>query len=167
MRSLTITLCIAALAAFAPSVSAIGDTVPAPLLPDREWAMIRQIAANYSLSEDKTWLLAAIRCHENGRAGKEFGVGEEKDHIAHRYRDGFKSFYVQGSWAAGTINRNYRGNIQSFARRYCPSDAHNWSASVSRLVKTLRRQYDNRLPGLAYGKRKVPFLRRGLECTNQ
>jgi len=129
--------------------------------------MIRQIAANYNLSEDNTWLLAAIRCHENGRAGKEFGIGEESNHVAHRYRDGFKSFYVQGSWAAGTINRNFRGSIASFARRYCPSDAANWSASVATLVKALRRQHGNRLPGQAYAKRRVPFLRRGLECLDQ
>ena len=66
--------------------------------------MIRQIAANYDLDEEATWLLAAIRRHENGRPGLEFGVGGPMNsgHRAHRYRDGVKSFYVQGYWAAGT-----------------------------------------------------------------
>ena len=47
----------------------------ASLLPAHEWRMIRQIAADYRLNEDETWLLAAIRRLENGRPGLEFGVG--------------------------------------------------------------------------------------------
>ena len=65
-----------------------------PIIPASEWKMIRQIAVNYDLSDEATWLLAAIRRHENGRPGLEFGVGGPMDsgHKAHRYRDGVKSF---------------------------------------------------------------------------
>ena len=45
------------------------------LVPSHEWVKIRQVAVNYDLSEDATWLLAAIRRHENGRPGLEFGIG--------------------------------------------------------------------------------------------
>ena len=139
------------------------------ILPDREWAMIRQIAANYELSEDETWLLAAIRRHENGRPGLEFGVGGRvfNTHVAHRYRDGFKSFYVQGSWAAGTIRRHYRGDIGAFSRRYCPEGPRVWAAGVSALVNQLKAENEGRLPGEAYPKRNVPFLRKGSECANE
>ena len=50
-----------------------------PLIPTSEWKMIRQIAVNYDLSDEATWLLAAIRRHENGRPGLEFGVGGPMD----------------------------------------------------------------------------------------
>ena len=139
-----------------------------PRLPAREWAMIRQIAANYDLSEERTWLLAAIRCHENGRPGLEFGVGGRvfSTHVAHRYQDGFKSFYVQGSWAAGTIVRHYDGDLYKFARRYCPEAPRSWATSVRALLARLRRDYGGKLPGEAYPKRPVPFLKRGYEADN-
>lgn len=127
--------------------------------------MIRQIAANYDLSEEKTWLLAAIRCQENGRPGLEFGVGGRmsNNHIAHRYQDGFKSFYVQGSWAAGTIARHYRGDVRAFGLRYCPEDSQQWSNGVIALMNRLRSENGGKLPGEAYPKRNVPFLRLGSE----
>ena len=110
------------------------------LIPAAEWRMIRQIAVNYDLDEDSTWLLAAIRRHENGRPGLEFGIGGPMNsgHRAHRYRDGVKSFYVQGYWAAGTVRKHYRGDIAAFGRRYNPANAAKWSASVSSLVARLK-----------------------------
>lgn len=146
--------------------SVFGSTADEPMLPAREWAMIRQIAANYDLSDEQTWLLAAIRCHENGRPGLEFGVGGRvfSTHVAHRYQDGFKSFYVQGSWAAGTIVRNYDGDLDKFARRYCPEGPRVWATSVRALVAQLRRDCGGKLPGEACPKRPVPFLKRGAEA---
>ena len=44
-------------------------------LPTQEWTMLRKVAADYKLSNDETWLLAAIRLVENGRPGLEFGIG--------------------------------------------------------------------------------------------
>ena len=148
--------------------AALGSPADEPMLPDREWAMIRQIAANYDLSDEQTWLLAAIRCHENGRPGLEFGVGGRvfSTHVAHRYQDGFKSFYVQGSWAAGTIVRHYNGNLDKFARRYCPEGPRIWATSVRALVAQLKNDHDGKLPGEAYPKRPVPFLKRGAEADD-
>lgn len=143
----------------------LAAAAPAQLLPAREWAMIRQIAANYSLTEEQTWLMAAIRCQENGRPGLEFGIGGRVfgNHIAHRYQDGFKSFYVQGSWAAGTIVKHYRGDVWAFGRRYCPEGPCQWSTGVISLLARLKAENHDQLPGEAYPKRVVPFLRRGSE----
>ena len=128
-----------------------------PLIPASEWRMIRQIAVNYGLDDESTWLLAAIRRHENGRAGLEFGVGGPMDsgHRAHRYRDGVKSFYVQGYWAAGTIRRHYRGDVAAFGRRYNPSNAEKWAMSVKSLIKRLKADNGNALPGTKPQKRVI------------
>lgn len=143
---------LAAFALFAGIAAAARHLVPA-----HEWRMIRQIAANYDLDDESTWLLAAIRRHENGRPGLEFGVGGPMNsgHQAHRHRDGVKSFYVQGSWAAGTIKKHYRGNVSSFGRRYNPVNAAKWSRSVMSLTARLKAENGYRLPGERPAKRKV------------
>jgi len=130
-----------------------------PLLPAREWAMIRQIAVNYDLDTESTWLLAAIRRHENGRPGLEFGIGGPMNsgHPSHRYQDGFKSFYVQGSWAAGTVRNNYKGDIFAFAKRYCPGGWQKWAGSVTRVVSRLKVENNFRLPGKKPPKRPTDF----------
>ena len=117
-------------------------------LPAREWAMLRQVAAEYGLSAEQTWLLAAIRLHENGRPGLEFGVGGAMDsgHQAHRCRDGVKSFRIQCAWAAGTIRRRYTGDLAAFARRYNPSNAAQWAKSVRQIVAQLKHRHDGVLP---------------------
>jgi hypothetical protein len=137
--------------------SAIHAAGKPPLIPAAEWRMIRQIAVNYDLDEDATWLLAAIRRHENGRPGLEFGIGGPMNsgHRAHRYRDGVKSFYVQGYWAAGTVRKHYRGDIAAFGRRYNPANAAQWSASVSSLVARLKSENGNTLPGIKPAKRTI------------
>lgn len=130
-----------------------------PLIPEREWAMIRQLQANYDLTTEQTWLLAAIRRHENGRPGLEFGIGGpmKSGHPSHRYRDGFKSFYVQGAWAAGTIKNNYKGDIVAFGKRYCPGAPIHWANSVAKLMAMLKRENNNRLPGEKQPKRNISF----------
>lgn len=130
---------------------------PAPLIPASEWKMIRQIAVNYDLSDDATWLLAAVRRHENGRPGLEFGVGGPMNsgHKAHRYRDGVKSFYVQGYWAAGTIRKHYTGDVAAFGRRYNPANAPKWSASVTSLIRRLKAENNSQLPGAKPEKRVI------------
>lgn len=127
------------------------------LVPKDEWRMIRQIAANYDLSDEQTWLLAAIRRHENGRPGLEFGVGGpmKSGHRAHRYRDGVKSFYVQGSWAAGTVRRHFTGDYAAFGRRYNPRNAAKWTASVRSLVARLKAENGYALPGAKPPKRAL------------
>ena len=162
IRRLAITAALAATLGAAsscfPSEQA-GAAKRAPLLPEREWAMIRQIAVNYDLDNESTWLLAAIRRHENGRPGLEFGIGGPMDsgHPSHRYRDGFKSFYVQGSWAAGTVKNNYNGDIYAFGKRYCPGGWKKWAESVTKLVARLKVENRYRLPGKRPPKREVNF----------
>lgn len=133
--------------------------VKKPVLSAREWAMVRQIAVNYELNEEQTWLLAAIRRHENGRPGLEFGIGGPMDsgHPSHRYRDGFKSFYVQGSWAAGTVKSHYTGDVAEFAKRYCPGGAKHWAKCISSILVRLKSENRYRLPGVRPPKRNIDF----------
>ena len=144
---------------FAALLAVAGQAAAKSLIPAREWAMIRQLQANYELTTEQTWLLAAIRRHENGRAGLEFGVGGPMNsgHPAHRYRDGFKSFYVQGAWAAGTVKKNYNGDIMAFAKRYCPASPTKWANGVSILMARLKRENNARLPGEKQPKRNISF----------
>lgn len=129
----------------------------AALIPAHEWAMIRQVAVNYDLTDEQTWLLAAIRRHENGRPGLEFGVGGPMNsgHRAHRYQDGVKSFYVQAMWAAGTIKRHYTGDLTAFGKRYNPPYPKKWSDGVSSLIGRLKSENGYRLPGVRPAKRKL------------
>lgn len=103
--------------------------------------MLREIAADYRLSDEETWLLAAIRIHENGRPGLEFGIGGPMNsgHKAHRYRDGVKSFRIQCSWAAGTIKKRYTGDLGAFGKRYNPPNAAKWTKSVSQIITRIRK----------------------------
>ena len=133
------------------------ETPKKQLIPASEWKMIRQIAVNYDLSDEATWLLAAIRRHENGRPGLEFGVGGPMDsgHKAHRYRDGVKSFYVQAMWAAGTVRNHYRGDLAAFGRRYNPPGAAKWTAGVTSLIARLKAENGGKLPGAKPAKRPI------------
>ena len=79
----------------------------------------------------------------------------DSGHRAHRYRDGVKSFYVQGYWAAGTVRKHYRGDVAAFGRRYNPANAAKWSASVSSLIARLKAENINRLPGRKPAKREI------------
>ena len=122
--------------------------------------MIRQIAVNCNLDEESTWLLAAIRRFENGRPGLEFGVGGPmySGHKAHRHRDGVKSFYVQGYWAAGTIRKHYRGNVAAFGRRYNPVNAAKWTVSVKTIIRRLKAENAWKLPGKRPTKTNINLL---------
>ena len=122
--------------------------VAAETLPTHEWAMLREVAAQYELSTEATWLLAAIRLHENGRPGLEFGVGGPMNsgHKAHRYRDGVNSFRVQCAWAAGTIKKRYTGDLAAFGKRYNPYHAASWTRNVSAIIARLKRRHNGALP---------------------
>lgn len=140
-------------------VAGLLPEVRAALIPAREWAMIRQVAVNYDLTDEQTWLLAAIRRHENGRPGLEFGVGGPMNsgHRAHRYQDGTKSFYIQAMWAAGTIKRHYTGDLVAFGRRYNPPYPKHWSDGVASLIVRLKAENGSRLPGAKPAKRPISF----------
>lgn len=138
---------------------AFSETARAALLPAQEWARIREVAVNYDLDEESTWLLAAIRRQENGRPGLEFGVGGPMNsrHRAHRYQDGVKSFYIQAMWAAGTVKKHYRGDLLAFGKRYNPPTPQKWADSVSSIIRRLKAENNNRLPGVKPAKRKIAF----------
>ena len=133
--------------------------VRAALIPAHEWKMIREVAVNYDLDEERTWLLAAIRRHENGRPGLEFGVGGPMNsgHRAHRDQDGGKSFYVQAMWAAGTVKKHYTGDLVAFGKRYNPPYPKKWSDGVASLIRRLKAENGNKLPGVRPAKRKIAF----------
>ena len=133
--------------------------VRAALIPAHEWKMIREVAVNYDLDEERTWLLAAIRRHENGRPGLEFGVGGPMNsgHRAHRYQDGVKSFYVQAMWAAGTVKKHYTGDLVAFGKRYNPPYPKKWSDGVASLIRRPKAENGNTLPGVRPAKRKIAF----------
>lgn len=126
-------------AAFAVMLATVAS-VQAAELPEHEWKMIREIAKNNDLTRDQTLLLAAIRKLENGRPGLEFGIGGPMNngHPSHRYRDGVKSFYIQGAWAAGTIRKRYDGDLFAFASRYCPRDPNGWERKIRNIMKRLK-----------------------------
>lgn len=106
----------------------------AAMLPIGEMRTIERVARDYRLDAEETRLLVAIRKIENGRPGLEFGVGgADKHHPAQRYTDGVRSFETQARWAAGTIKRRYTGDLDAFARRYCPPNAAAW-ARMARVI---------------------------------
>ena len=129
-------------------VLTIRPAMAATTLPAHEWTMLRQVAAEYGLTAEETWLLAAIRLHENGRPGLEFGVGGPMNsgHKAHRYRDGIKSFRVQCAWAAGTIKKRYIGDLHAFAKRYNPFHATSWAKNITAVIARLKHLHNGRLP---------------------
>ena len=133
--------------------------VRAALIPAHEWKMIREVAVNYDLDEERTWLLAAIRRQENGRPGLEVGVGGPMNagRRAHRYQDGVKSFYVQAMWAAGTVKKHYTGDLVAFGKRYNPPYPKKWSDGVASLIRRLKAENGNKLPGVRPAKRKIAF----------
>lgn len=151
-RKVALVLAAAAVVSFA--APALGTLIPA-----HEWRMIREIAASDGLNDEQTWLLAAIRRHENGRPGLEFGVGGPMNsgHRAHRYQDGVKSFYIQGLWASGTIRKHYTGDLVEFGRRYNPPDPVRWANGVRSLIRRLKTENNNRLPGKRPRARKIAF----------
>ena len=126
----------------------VRPAMAATTLPPHEWTMLRQVSAEYGLSAEETWLLAAIRLHENGRPGLEFGVGGPMDsgHKAHRYRDGINSFRVQCAWAAGTIKKRYTGDLRTFGNRYNPYHAATWTQNVAAIIVRLKRLHNGCLP---------------------
>lgn len=88
-----------------------------------ESAVIQDVAAEYKLDAKQTRLLYAIRKAENGRVGREFGVLTPE---AMRYKDNPEmSFITQARWAAGTIKKRYKGDLNAFANRWAPVGAEN------------------------------------------
>jgi len=106
---------------------------------EEEHEILMSVVHKYELNEDEARLLFAIRRHENGRPGLEFGIGQEEGpgHRARRYaHDPRKSLRLQAEWAAGTIKRRFDGNLWRFAQIWCPRGAAAWYRSVYNILMT-------------------------------
>jgi len=101
----------------------------AEAMPAREVGILLDVGREYGLTGDELELLLVIRKIENGAPGIEMGVGSNfPRHRARRYAGNLeKSLEVQAKWAAGTIRKHYRGDLDAFARRYCPPKWKHWS----------------------------------------
>ncbi len=132
--SLTILL-LALLAGSAGASDAVAAGKPDPLaavkaaLPAREVSILLDVGREYGLKGDALKLLLVIRKIENGRPGYEMGVASDfPSHRSHRYAgDPSRSLRIQARWAAGTIRKNFRGNLAAFAKIYCPPRARHWT----------------------------------------
>ena len=98
-------------------------------MPDRETRILCGVAKEYALSARELKLLLTIRLIENGRPGLELGIGSnDPKHPARRFANNpDRSLRVQARWAAGTIRNHYAGNIDAFARTYCPPKWQHWA----------------------------------------
>lgn len=92
----------------------------AALLPAWEMRTIDRTAGAYCLTMEQRALMVAIRKAENGRPALAFGVADRR----------CRSYDAQARWTANTIRRRYRGDLPTFAARWCPNDAANWLRNV-------------------------------------
>ena len=107
-------------------------------IPEPDRAILSRVAAEYKLNADQRKLLFAIRVQENGGPGVEMGV-------LHPRAQRFKGRYAQSlerhaRWVAGTIAKRYHGDLEAFANRWCPPQAHklnrHWLPNVRQLLKS-------------------------------
>ncbi len=109
-----------------------------------EMALISKVAQEYSLDETQSKMLWAIRKTENGRVGREFGVLNPE---AMRFEnDPFKSFVTQARWAAGSIKKRYKGDMNAFRDRWAPIDAENDPTGLNK----------NWVPNMEHFMKKAP-----------
>jgi len=109
------------------------------LTKDEEKSILMSVVRQYELNEDEARILFAIRKHENGPVGLEFGVGQDEGqgHPARRYStDPRKSLRLQAEYAAGTIQKRFDGCLLSFAQRWCPKGPQQWHRSVHKILMT-------------------------------
>jgi hypothetical protein len=86
---------------------------------------INRVASFYGLDEEQTRLLHSIRQAEQGKQGKEFGVLKPEAMRFANDEDPDKSFITQAMWAAGTIKKHYKGDVEKFGARWAPVGAEN------------------------------------------
>lgn len=131
-------------------------------LPDRERRILKLIAEEMKLTEDETYLLYAIRLHEDGRAGKECGVLYTEDGKRLKpYTSWPLSMMENGCLCADKIRTRYRGtyrkNLKKFAAWYTgykvptkedpnpnspgiDNDYHEWIRCVPRYIRQFKRE---------------------------
>ncbi len=112
------------------SATPIHQTAVAKALPAREVGILVDVGREYGLVGDSLKLLLVIRKIENGGPGLEMGVGSNvPGHRARRYAgQPDLSLRIQARWAAGTIRDRFTGNLESFAKRYCPPKWRHWTS---------------------------------------
>jgi hypothetical protein len=116
------------------------EAVPAAM-PQWERDAACDVALAYRLDARQTALLLALRVHENGPRGCEFGVGAwQPNHPARRFAAvPWLSFRVQAEWAAGTIRKHgFNGDVAGWAARtgWClPHERRQWVLSVERIYR--------------------------------
>lgn len=98
----------------------------------QEYYAIRQVAQQHELSAHETALLLAIRKAESGRAGLEYGIGQDRhNHPARRFAHApMRSLVEQATWAARLIRDYYNGDINRFGAMYCPYNRDVWVRNV-------------------------------------
>lgn len=117
------------------AVTAAGDERPtsswavARALPPAETKILLDVGKEYYLTVGQLKLLLTIRRIENGRSGLQMGVSSNHPpHRARRHaRQPARSLRIQAQWAAGTIRNHYTGNLDAFAKVYCPHGWKHWS----------------------------------------
>lgn len=93
-------------------------TDPFLRIPENDRAILARVAAEYRLSAEQRRVLYAIRLCEWGGPGREMGVLTPE---AQRYGGNHaRSLETQARWCAGTIRKRWTGDLESFARRWCP-----------------------------------------------
>ena len=124
--SATMLFAVAAQSAEVP----LRQSAVARALPAREVGILLGVGEEYALAGDSLKLLLVIRKIENGGSGVEMGVGSNvPGHRARRYAGSPDlSLRIQARWAAGTIRDRYSGDLESFAKRYCPPRWRHWTA---------------------------------------
>ena len=130
MMSVWGALAVLAAGSVQASGTPIRQTAVAQALPAREVGILVDVGEEYGLSGDELKLLLVIRKIENGGPGVEMGVGSNiPGHRARRYAgQPDLSLRIQARWAAGTIRDRFAGNLESFAKRYCPPKWRHWTS---------------------------------------
>jgi len=105
-------------------------------IPEEDRAILSEVSQEYHLTYEQRRLLFAIRLAENGSDGREMGVLTPE---AQRFKgDHAKSLRLQARWAAGTIRKRYKGDLEAFAQRWCPVESHplnrHWRENVRKIL---------------------------------
>ena len=109
------------------------------LSKEEEHKILMTVIHKCELNNDEARLLFAIRQHENGPVGMEFGIGQDvgENHPARRYvGQPRRSLMIQAEWAAGTIKKRFNGSLKEFARVWCPKGPKAWFKSVGSILMT-------------------------------
>jgi|GEM_PF-2406670 len=99
-------------------------------IPLEDRRILDDVARAYNLDLKSHRLLYTIYIVENGGPGREMGVLLE---AAQRYKGNReKSLRLQAMYAAGTIQKRFDGNLETFAARWCPLGAENDPQGLNR-----------------------------------